>query len=94
MKAKELQCMSKMIHEGFYEDFKEYIIENKLAPKQDLEALIRDTEKARFICATLEQSCLDDKLQLIDYEWTLLPRETIKITCVSNIEKREFTYGI
>ena len=94
MKKKELECINKLIHEDLYLDFKEYIIENKLAKEEDFSALHRDTERARFICSILDQAAKEDKLILLDYEWTLLPLEIIKVTCVTETEKREFTYGL
>lgn len=93
MKAKELECMNKLIHEDMYEDFKEYLIDNKLAKEEDFKLLSRDFERARFIGQILDDAAKDGRLQLVDYEWSFLPLELITVTCVSETEKREFKYG-
>jgi len=93
MKEKELECINKLIYEDLYEDFKEYILDNKLAKEEDFRLLARDTERARFVCYTLDQAAKAEKIILLDYEWTFLPIELIKVTCVTEREKREFTYG-
>lgn len=93
MKIKELECINKLIHEDLYLDFKEYIVDNKLAKEEDFISLVKDYEKAKFICYTLDQAVKNEKLILLDYEWSFLPIELIKVTCVTETEKREFTYG-
>jgi len=93
MKAKELECIHKLIYEGMYEEFKEYIIDNKLAKEEDFKLLNRDSEKARFIGHTLDNAAKEEKLLLLDYEWSLLPLEIITITCINLTEKKEFKYG-
>ena len=36
----------------------------------------------------------EERVQLLDYTWNILPVEQIRITIVSDKEKREFTYGV
>jgi len=36
----------------------------------------------------------EEEVQLVDYMWNILPVEQIRITIVSDNEKREFTFGI
>ena len=92
-KKKELECIHKLIYEDMYYEFQEYLIDNKIAKAEEFVNLANDAEKARFICATLEQAAKDEKLILLDYEWAFLPIEIIKVTCVTETEKKEFTYG-
>lgn len=34
-----------------------------------------------------------DKLQLVDYEWSILPFERLKLTLVTNTQRKEFEYS-
>jgi hypothetical protein len=94
MTTKELNCIAKLIDKELYLDFKEFLIDNKLASEDDFKDLTRDFEKASFICATLTQAALEEKLILLDYEWVLLPKEYIKVTCITETERKEFAHGI
>ena len=94
MNKKEIECIKRLIEKDVYLDLKDYIIDNKLAKEEDFAPLIRDQERAIFICFTLEQALKDERLMLVDYEWTLLPLEFIKLTCVSPDEKKEFIHGL
>ena len=91
--SKKLDCIKKLIEIGMYDEFKEYIVENKLAGEHEFKTLNRDIEKARFIYETLGSAAKDNKLILLDFEWSFLPIELIKITCVTETGKKEFTYG-
>lgn len=94
VRLKELECIKRLIEKDAYPEMRDFLVDKKLAKSEDFEGLTRDIEKARFICATLEQATEDEKLILLDYEWTLLPLETIKVTCVTKEAKIEFTHGL
>lgn len=94
MKLRELECIKRLIEKDAYPEMRDFLINKKLAQSEDFEDLTRDVEKARFICSTLEQAAEDEKLILLDYEWTLLPLETIRVTCVTKDAKIEFTHGL
>lgn len=96
MMNKKMQCIVKLLEHGMFEEFKEYILDNKLVGKEVFdEAGGRPLiTRAKLIYDTLHQSAEDERLMLLDYEWQFLPHEYIKITCVSEqTGKKEFTYG-
>lgn len=49
---------------------------------------------ATKIAGMLEEAVRTEKLQLVDYEWTILPIELVKLTIVSRNSKKEFAYEI
>jgi hypothetical protein len=51
------------------------------------------TTHASQIAVLLEQAVKDEKVQLLDYEWTILPVERMSLTIVTQTDKRVFTYG-
>ena len=61
--------------------------------KDDFVELTRNQERAEYIYSVLNQAVEDEKLQLLDFEWNLLPKEVIRIMCVTALEKKVFTYG-
>lgn len=45
--------------------------------------------------ATLLQECAKkETVQLVDYEWTILPKELIRLTIVTANSKKEFLYTV
>ena len=92
---KKLECIKRLVEfERFY-DLKEWMVESKLALESDFKGLTRDSEKAEYIYITLTKAAQDGSiLMLLDYEWSLLPFESIKLTCITNAEKKEFTVGL
>ena len=93
---KKMECIQKLINEGMFLDFKEYVLDNRLVDKSHFEIYTTSNiiNKAKVIYDILEQAHEDEKLLLLDYEWQYLPHEYIKLTCVSEqTGKKEFTYG-
>lgn len=46
------------------------------------------------IVSLLEELQTKDDLQLVDYEWTILPKELMKLTLVSKSARKEFVYSV
>jgi hypothetical protein len=51
------------------------------------------TTHSTRIAGLLDESLKADKLQLVDYEWTILPHERLSLTLVSQNAKKEFVYN-
>ena len=91
--SKKLDCIRRMIEKERFYEFAEWMIEHNICDKEDIIGLVRDSEKAEFIYITLMQAYEDKKLQLFDFEWIMLPKEIIKIMCITELEKKVFSYG-
>jgi len=90
---KKLKCILRMIELDYYYEFTEWMVEHKIIIEEDLVGLTRDLEKAEFIDCELRFALKEGKMQLLDFEWSLLPLEVIKIICVTETTKKEFTHG-
>jgi hypothetical protein len=72
----------------------EYLKEEKLISDDLVQTLLvehHSTHAAR-IATLLDELHKQDRLQLVDYEWTILPFEHLKLTIVSHSGKKEFFY--
>ncbi len=90
---KKIECIKRLLSHDRYYEFANWLVGQRLTNKDDMKDLSRDQEKAEFIYTILKTAEKEEKLILLDFEWALLPLETIKITCVTETEKKEFTYG-
>ena len=94
MLNKKIECILRLLKkEESYVDIVNWLIELKIVILQDAKSQTRDQEKAEFLYYSFKKGVESEKIQLLDYEWTVLPLEQIKITCVTEREKKEFTYG-
>jgi hypothetical protein len=73
----------------------EYLKEEKLITDDFMQGLLNEhySSHPTRIAGLLSDLNKDDKLQLVDYEWTILPFERLKLTLVSNTGKKEFEYS-
>ncbi len=73
----------------------EYLRDEKLITDDTMQHLMSEHSSmhAQRLLAILDRLKGEDKLQLVDYEWTLLPHEHLKLIIVSNNNKREFEYN-
>lgn len=94
MLNKKIECILRLIKkEESYVDIVNWLIEQRITTLQDAKGQTRDQEKAEFLYYSLKKGVEMEKIQLLDYEWSVLPLEQIKITCITDREKKEFTYG-
>ena len=73
----------------------EYLKEEKLITDDMVQTLLNEhhSSHAPKIYNILTELNKSDKLQLVDYEWTILPFEHLKLTLVSHSGKKEFEYN-
>lgn len=94
MNNRRIECISRLINkEESYYNIVTWLAEQKIITIEEAKGPTREREKAEFIYHSLKSGEVSEKLMLVDYEWTILPLEQIKITCVTDSEKKEFTYG-
>lgn len=91
---KRSECIKRLLAlTGCYTEICEWFVENKFAEQITLESFTREQERADHILEELLKLERDDKLILLDFVWTVLPLEQIKIIVVTHKDMKEFTYG-
>lgn len=71
-----------------------FLVSEKLSSMEELNKIKgNSTSTCKAMCLLLKELQSKDKLQLLDYEWHLLPVERIKITLVTDRAKKEFVYN-
>lgn len=92
---KKVDCIMRLLVKNeCYMDICTWLIEQKFTELSEVQTKIRLQERAEFIYFLLKEAEEKEKLLLLDFEWVILPLETIRITCVTEREKKEFTYGL
>lgn len=92
---RNIDCIERLITVNHsYQEICDWLILNEFTDQRAVNTPHRIREQAEFIYETLRQLERDKKLILLYFEWTVLPKETIKITCVTPNEEKLFTYGL
>ena len=67
--------------------------EEKLIQPEQVRVLFAQADKAKALHAVLRNLSGAGSLQLLEFEWQLLPVERVKIMIVTDKVSREFAYG-
>jgi hypothetical protein len=72
----------------------EFLKDEKLITDDIMQTLLAEhySAHASKIATLLSELQKADKLQLVDYEWTILPFEKLKLTLLTNRVQKEFEY--
>lgn len=91
---KKIECIRRLIKKNnSYREICDWLLERNLAEELEVNSYSRDQERAEFIHKKLEEADKNKKFLLLDFEWTVLPLEQIKITIVTEKEQVEFSFG-
>lgn len=84
---KKLQCRVEVL---------QFLTDEKLIADGVMGEILNEPHNSHStqVFTLLEKLQQSDKLQLVDYEWTFLPKEFAKLTLVTHSTKKEFTYAV
>jgi hypothetical protein len=87
---REVECLQRL-HQltPTYEELLQFLEQELLMTREELKAVRASPEQAKLLQARLALLSRDRKLQLLEYEWALLPVERIRITLVTNNTMKE-----
>ena len=91
---REIECLARLNDlNGAVDDVLQFLLSEKLVTKEEIKFIQHSSDQPKNLQATLKKLSSTDKLQLVEYEWTILPVERIKIHIVTDRATREFTYN-
>jgi hypothetical protein len=96
MKKSEIkvECISRLIDlTSCLEDILSYLLDEKIITQREVSAIKLENNKSKFLYEILEKAKNEEKLQLLTYDWTLLPVERIKIRLVTNRSSKEYVHN-
>lgn len=88
---REIECLKRMqALTPMFEELTAYLVQEFLLSKEELKEFKVSPEQARLLQAKLATLSDERILQLLEYEWTLLPTERIRINIVTDRGFKEF----
>lgn len=88
---REIQCLKRLQElSPMFEELCQFLLQEYLLTKDELRVIRESPEKERMLQTMLASLQENRKLQLLEYEWTILPVERIRITIITDTGHREF----
>lgn len=74
----------------------EHLKLHKLIDDDQMQNILHDNHQTHStrIAGLLDELAQTEKIQLLSYEWTILPKELLCLTIVTDSDKKEFTYSV
>lgn len=92
---REIECLQRL-HEltPIFNDLLEFLKRAELISKEELKAIRLAPNQAKELQAYLALLSSSKKIQLLEYEWSILPVERIRVTIVTDSEHQEFSIEV
>lgn len=94
---KKIECLDRLfVLLKCRTDILQFLKDEKLINDDTMNAILIEHHATHStkIATILEDLVKADRLQLVDYEWTILPKELVKLTIVTPVTKKEFGYRL
>ena len=91
---REIECIARLQATGGNVDsIFEYLLAEGLMAIDEIKKIRSSPDIAKDTQALLARLSAASKFQLLEYEWTILPVERIKIHIITDRSSQEFTYN-
>lgn len=93
---REVECLMKLNNEiDCFLEMSDFLLAEKIIEPMKYNELTHTIrrELPYALHYILTNAIKQDKLQLVDYYWKLLPKEKIRITIISTMTKRDFCWN-
>lgn len=77
-----------------YDELVSFLLQEYLLSKEELKLIKGSPDQGKFLYTKLISLSEERKLQLIEFEWSILPVERIRINIVTDRGFKEFTAEI
>lgn len=92
-RSKQIECLNRLNDlDGSVQQIALFLREEKIITQDQLNLVRSSPMQGKELQGILAQLVSDEKLQLLEYQWWILPVEIIAITIVTDSLKREFSY--
>ena len=91
--SREIECLMRLDElTPSYDGILEFLQSEDLLSREESKAIRSSSEIAKRLHTLLAVLSKTNKLQLLEYEWIMLPVERIKVMIVTNRASKEFSW--
>ena len=89
---REVECLKRLQElSPVYDELIQFLLQEYLISKEELKVIKNSPEQGRLLQAKLALLSEERKLQLLEFEWVILPTERIRINVVTDRGFKEFS---
>ncbi len=88
---REVECLKRLQQlSPVYEEMVAFLLQEFLLSREELKVIKSSPDQGKLLQAKLALLSEERKLQLLEFEWTILPTERIRINIVTDRGFKEF----
>ena len=93
--TKEIECLNRLqVLTQQLDSILSFLKQENIIDEISIKNIRHSSDRAKDIQYLLRDLQIKRKLQLLEFEWSILPMEIIRIYIVTDMNQMEFTYGI
>lgn len=92
----EIKCLIELERRvNCFNDMIDFLSKEKVIDRNTTHNLVTELklELPYELYKTLNKALQEETLQLVDYNWVLLPKETISVTIITKHSRKDFTWN-
>jgi hypothetical protein len=94
MKEQHIECLRKLFKTtGCFDDMIRQLVEDKVIHEATADTIYLQSDKTKTLCEVLFKARDEDKLQLLHFEWDMLPVERIMVRVITDMSTKEYTHN-
>lgn len=90
----KVDCIKRLLDVNCASSMIDFMIKERIVNKELYIDALNDQVIAEITYLALTRALSEERIMLADFEWSILPKELIKITIVTPEIHEEFTYGL
>lgn len=91
---KEIDCLTRLNElTGQIPDILQFLLEEDIIKADKLKWINHQPDKAKELQVILRDAAVTKKVQMVTYDWSILPVENICINIVTDQNQKEFVYN-
>ncbi len=91
---KEIECLARLSDlTGALSDILGFLLSEQIIKADVIKGIMASSDHPKLTQALLRSLQTENKIQLLEYEWNVLPVERIKIVIVTDRNSKEFSYN-
>lgn len=94
MKQKHIECLNRLFSlSGCKQELVQFMLDEKLMSKEDATTMKLEKDQTKFICVKLFEASKQEKIQLLQFEWVMLPIERVRLKIVTDMHTKEYAHN-
>lgn len=93
MKQRHVDCLKRLLElTASQQELIDFLKQEKLMTVDEEAEMKLEVDKVYYLCGLLFKYSKEEKLQLLSFEWVMLPKERVRLRMVTDRRTKEISY--